>query len=77
MKFLLMRQPDIFALYDLAHDHYQQHGGVNPGSWINLYDSFHQQKIDVNFDLEHPGIESNQTYFQTVKNRLQELGVVQ
>jgi len=67
---------DIFALYDLAHDHYQQHGSINPDDWINLYNSFHSQRTDVNFDQQHPGIQSNMAYFETVKNRLQQLGVI-
>jgi hypothetical protein len=61
---------DIFKLYNLAHQHYISAGGINPTTWINLYNSFHHNRIDYNFDLNHPGIKSNQIYFQLVKNFL-------
>jgi hypothetical protein len=61
----------IFKLYDLAHDHYQQAGGINHKQWINLYDSFIKNKIDTNFDLSHPGKKSNILYYNLVKEKLQ------
>lgn len=62
---------DIFKLYKLIHDEYDQAGGINPSKWINLYNSFLTNKIDVNYDNLHPGTQSNQLYFQQVKNFLE------
>jgi len=65
---------DILELYKLAHQHYQERGGIDPANWINLYESFHKNKIDVNFDQQHPGVNSNQLYYEMVDRRLKELG---
>lgn len=62
---------DIFKLYNIMHDNYDQVGGIDPTTWINLYDSMHNNKIDKNYDNVHPGIQSNQLYFQQVKNFLE------
>lgn len=64
---------DIHTLYKLAHSHYKTAGGIDSNLWINLYQSFHSLTIDKNFDLKHPGTQSNQIFFQTIKTRLQEL----
>jgi hypothetical protein len=63
---------DIFKLYQLAHKHYTEAGGIDPKDWVNLYDSFFYKRTDTNFDQLHPGIQSNQTYYQQVKNFLKE-----
>lgn len=64
---------DIFKLYDLAHDHYTQAGGIDESRWINLYDSFLDNRIDYNFDGTHPGERSNQLYSQLITERLRQL----
>jgi hypothetical protein len=64
---------DIFKLYKLAHQHYQDAGGINKDEWINLYSSYRSQKVDVNFDNHHPGIESNKLYAQMITDRLKSL----
>lgn len=61
---------DIFKLYKLIHDEYSHAGGINTGKWVNLYNSFLNNKIDTNYDRNHPGINSNQLYFQQVKDFL-------
>jgi hypothetical protein len=62
---------DIQKLYTIMHDEYDQVGGIDPANWVNLYSSMGQNKIDVNYDNLHPGIKSNQHYFQQVKQFLQ------
>lgn len=62
---------DIFKLYNIMHDNYEQAGGINPTQWVNLYDSMLKNRIDTNQDKLHPGIHSNQLYFQQVKNFLE------
>jgi hypothetical protein len=64
------RDEDIFKLYQLAHNHYNEAGGVDSRDWVNLYGSFYHTRIDTNFDQRHPGINSNQQYFQQVKTFL-------
>ena len=61
---------DIFKLYKLIHDEYAQAGGINASKWINLYNSFLNNKTDTNHDRTHPGVNSNQLYFQQVKDFL-------
>lgn len=62
---------EIHALYKLAHDQYQQKGGIKPQAWINLYQSFHNLRIDHNHDGQHPGIQSNLVYYRLLQSRLQ------
>jgi hypothetical protein len=62
---------DIFKLYNKIHNDYEQLGGINESSWINLYNSMKRTALDTNNDNLHPGIKSNQLYFQQVKNFLE------
>ena len=62
---------DIFKLYNKIHNDYNHEGGIDPTNWINLYDSMGNNKIDTNLDKRHPGIKSNQLYFQQIKNFLE------
>ena len=62
---------DIFKLYDIMHNDYAQAGGIDPSSWVNLYDSMKQNILDTNYDNRHPGIKSNQLYFQQIKKFLE------
>lgn len=64
---------DIFKLYNLAHDHYQQAGGINEAEWINLYGSFQNRQIDFNYDLSHPGKESNLIFYDLIRQKFQNL----
>ena len=67
---------DILELYNLAHQHYEEAGGVAHLPWINLYGSFHHRRIDTNFDNSHPGVESNLLYYNLIQARLQELAFI-
>lgn len=67
---------DILKLYNLAHQQYQEAGGVDPNNWLNLYNSFLNNRIDYNFDNIHPGTKSNQLYFEIVKSGLENLGYI-
>lgn len=67
---------DIHKLYKLAHQHYQEAGGINPLRWINLYNSFYTNRIDTNFDTYHPGVQSNILYYEMTHTKLKELGIV-
>ena len=62
---------EILRLYKIMHDEYDQAGGVNTSSWVNLYHSMNGNKIDTNHDNGHPGSKSNQLYFQQIKNFLE------
>jgi len=63
---------EIYALYNLAHDHYQEKGGIDTKSWINLYQSFRSLTTDYNYDKSHPGIESNLAFYKIFQERLQQ-----
>lgn len=62
---------DIHKLYNLAHQHYRDLGGIQEASWLNLYNSFKSQRSDFNFDNKHPGKISNQRYFEIIQSNLQ------
>ena len=61
---------DIFILYEKIHNDYDNVGGIDPTEWVNLYSSMRNTQIDVNLDQHHPGIQSNQLYFQQIKTFL-------
>jgi hypothetical protein len=48
----------------MIHNEYNTPGGVQKDSWLNLYSSMWDQRIDFNDDGVHPGIKSNQLYYQ-------------
>lgn len=66
---------DILKLYKLAHQHYRERGGIDTANWINLYEPFNKNKVDVNFDQLHPGVNSNRLYYEMVDRRLKELNL--
>jgi hypothetical protein len=53
---------EIIALYQLQHQMYNDVGGIQSKNWINLYNSYHNMCVDVNYDKLHPGIKSNQIF---------------
>jgi hypothetical protein len=55
---------EVFELYDKIHHEYQTAGGIHQDLWLNLYSSMRDQRIDFNDDGVHPGIKSNQLYYQ-------------
>jgi len=67
---------DILELYQLAHRHYQERGGIVQARWLNLYASFNHHKVDTNFDQQHPGEISNLFYYEMIDQRLKDLGIV-
>jgi hypothetical protein len=62
---------EIFALYNKIHNEYSQLGGIQAKHWLNLYSSMRNMRVDVNDNGTHPGLQSNQTYFQYFKNMLE------
>ena len=58
---------DIFKLYAKIHSDYDQYP-IRHAQWINLYDSFRQNRLDTNYDGDHPGVDSNQLFFQMVND---------
>jgi len=63
----------IFQLYDLMHKKLDDAGGINESSWLNLYDSMYDNKIDTNSDNMHPGPHSNNRYVEMFSNSLSKL----
>jgi hypothetical protein len=60
---------DIFKLYRKIHDDYDQYP-LRCDQWINLYNSFLKNRVDVNYDGSHPGIRSNQLFCQMIVDYL-------
>ncbi len=67
---------DIYKLYKLAHQHYHSAGSILEHYWLNLYNSFIDNQVDVNYDNRHPGKKSNQLYYQLVANKLTQLNFI-
>lgn len=63
---------EIFKLYDKMHNEFNEAGGINEPLWLNLYESMRNNRIDVNDDCQHPGVRSNQYYFELFSTRLRE-----
>lgn len=65
----------VFELYEKIHTEYQASGGIHPEYWVNLYQSMCNSRVDYNNDGAHPGIQSNQNYFESfnqyINSRLQ------
>jgi len=61
---------EIYKLYDIMHNDYEQLGGIQDKYWINLYQSFNNIKVDVNSDGQHPGIESNKIYAKLINSEI-------
>lgn len=57
---------EIYNLYNMMHDHYETCGGIRQEHWLNLYDSFYSQRIDLGTDNIHPGIDSNKTFANNI-----------
>jgi len=62
---------EIATLYQQQHEMYAKVGGIRPQTWVNLYNSFYNEIIDRNYDGSHPGIKSNQRFFEIVKNYIE------
>ena len=62
---------EILKLYYKQHEQYNSYGGIREHTWVNLYNSFLDERIDTNYDEVHPGIESNRLYFQLVQRYMQ------
>jgi hypothetical protein len=63
---------EVFQLYNTMHDNFINLGGIHELLWLNLYNSMRLNKIDVNDDCVHPGINSNNLYFDLFSNLLTE-----
>lgn len=62
---------EIFSLYHQLHTDYDQAGGIQEASWLNLYRSLRSLQTDTNNDGIHPGTQSNQVYHDTLATQLQ------
>ena len=61
---------NIYQLYNIMHDNFTNQGGVHESLWLNLYSSMFSNRIDVNSDTTHPGINSNNLYFDLFSKAL-------
>jgi len=67
---------EIFQLYNMIHKQYNDAGGINSNLWLNLYDSFQKNKLDIVSKTDrHPGYLSNDRYtemlYPILKEKLQ------
>ena len=64
---------EIYQLYSKLHDTFTDAGTINESLWLNLYSPMHKNKIDLNTDQLHPGIKSNNKYFELFSKSLDNL----
>ena len=64
---------EVFKLYHKMHDTFDSAGTINQEHWLNLYNSMRSQRIDVNQDKIHPGIQSNNLYVEQFSKKLEQL----
>ena len=64
---------EVFQLYHKMHDNFDSAGTINQEHWLNLYQSMRNQRIDVNQDKLHPGIQANNLYVKQFSKRLEQL----
>jgi len=64
---------EVFQLYHKMHDGFDQQGSIKSEQWLNLYNSMRTQRIDVNQDSLHPGIQSNNLYVEQFSKQLEQL----
>jgi len=58
---------DIIKLYNKIHNEYENHGGINPSNWLNLYNPLYKMQIDTVSDVDqHPGYKSQKVYFESL-----------
>jgi len=62
---------EIFKLYDMIHEHYAYHGGIQEQYWLNLYQPMNQLQIDyIAPDDSHPGFTSQQIFADLFANQI-------
>jgi hypothetical protein len=61
---------EVYKLYNKIHKEYLAAGGIQENYWLNLYSSLRDNKIDTNQDSIHPGIESNQLFYNILSQSL-------
>jgi len=63
---------EIQKLYNKIHLEYNHAGGIQSNYWLNLYQSLRSLQVDVNADGLHPGIKSNQRFFELINTALEQ-----
>lgn len=62
---------EIRKLYQMIHQHYQDHGGIQPHRWINLYQPFRKLAVDqIGNGDRHPGSKSQAIFARLVSDRI-------
>jgi len=63
---------EIFKLYHMMHDAFDQAGGIKKQKWLNLYNSFFNMQVDCGSD-HHPGIKSQNNFGKYLAQQLNNL----
>jgi len=63
---------EIFKLYELQHQQYEDAGGLDPRDWVNLDSSFYKLSIDTNDDDIHPGTKSNEIFTSLIEKHIED-----
>lgn len=62
---------EVHELYNMIHDQYEKHGGIQEHKWLNLYDSMLSTKIDtIAEDDPHPGLDSQRQFAQAFTRKI-------
>lgn len=64
---------EIFALYQMLHDHYDKYGGIRKSHWLNLDHSLRSMQVDHVSDTDlHPGYRSQNKFAEYLKPVLEQ-----
>jgi hypothetical protein len=64
---------EIFQLYNMIHEQYNNYGGIQEPYWLNLYSSLMNTRIDTVSEIDgHPGYASQDAYAKNLYNTLKE-----
>ena len=64
---------EIFQLYNMIHNQYNDAGSIKKHLWLNLYDSFFKNKLDNASSTDrHPGYLSQDAYTKMLYTKLEE-----
>jgi hypothetical protein len=61
---------EIFEIYNKMHQDYDDVGGIQTQTWLNLYQPLTSLAVDTNNDNQHPGVESHQKFAKLLETTL-------
>lgn len=62
---------EVFALYEMVHNQYNQYGGIHQEHWLNLYNSLLSMQVDDASETDcHPGYASQDIFTEFLSSQI-------